>query len=169
MYNQYNFYNLKASFQKYLLAGNKKVTVKNYLSDFRHFLGWLILKFNVQNQNLKPEENLSDFFNLINSDLINKYKIYLIENKIPLKTVNRRLSTLRKFCSFCITQGWMKENPGKQVQNLKLNPSLRGQNQNSTLKTRELLNQFEKDLIKEKNNQSTINSYLNDVQEFLSV
>jgi site-specific recombinase XerD len=43
-----------------------------------------------------------------------------LENKIPVKTVNRRLSTVRKFCSFCISQGWLKENPAKQISNISL-------------------------------------------------
>jgi len=165
MTNQYNFYNIEASFKQYLLAGNKKVTVKNYLSDFRHFLGWFILKN-------KLNSDLPDITSLINIRLINEYKSYLIENKIPVKTINRRLSTIRKFCSFCISQGWMKENPGKQVQNIRQaqdSEFIEGQNQNLKLKTENLLNQFEKDLIKEKTDRSIINSCLNDVQEFLQI
>ena len=165
MTNQYNFYNIEASFKQYLLAGNKKVTVKNYLSDFRHFLGWFILKN-------KLNSDLPDITSLINIRLINEYKSYLIENKIPVKTINRRLSTIRKFCSFCISQGWMKENPGKQVQNIRQaqdSEFIEGQNQNLKLKTENLLNQFEKDLIKEKTDRSIINSCLNDVQELLQI
>ena len=45
MDKQYNFYNFEASFKKFLLAENvSPITLKNYLSDLRHFLGWTILK-----------------------------------------------------------------------------------------------------------------------------
>jgi len=154
---RYNFNNLEASFKNYLLAGNKKATVKNYLSDFRHFLGWLVFKFKSSSFSQIPEDKQSsqDLVLLITPSLVEEYKAYLSDNRIPLKTINRRLSTVRKFCSFCISQGWMKENAGKQVQNSK--PKI------------DLLSQFKADLIKDKVCQSTIINYLNDVQEYLNL
>jgi len=179
MEKQYNLYNFEALFKEYLLAGKTKpVSIKNYLSDFRHFAGWLTFYV----QNYKKNENTHferlgkstegggthwsekcgiEFFKLISPSVITDYKSYLSENNIPFKTINRRLSTIRKFCSFCISQGWMKENAGKQVQNSKI----KDQKHN----IEELITQFKQDLIKQKINNSTINSYLNDVQEFLSV
>jgi len=173
MDNRYNFYNLEASFRNYLLAGNinqkqlTTITIKNYLSDFRHFIGWLVFKFKVSSfaKALEDEKSPKKIIALITPLLVEEYKSYLVENKIPEKTVNRRLSTVRKFCSFCISQGWMKENPAKQVQNFRPE-SNRPLVEN--IKAENLLNQFEKDLIKEKINQSIITNYLNDVQEFLS-
>lgn len=120
MSNEYNFYNLEASFSSFLTAGNKTIqliSVKNYRSDLRHFLGWLVLR-------LKSEDVAYDTFNsdalltqTITVDRIQQYKAYMLENQIPIKTVNRRLSTVRKFCSFGISQGWVTENPAKSVQN----------------------------------------------------
>jgi len=163
---RYNLYNLEASFKNYLFAGNKSsVTVKNYLSDLRHFLGWLIFKLKAQNPNVKTEESVINFIQFISSSLITEYHDYLVENRIPEKTIKRRLSTLRKFCSYCINQGWMKENLAKQVKSSKL----KVQSYNSKLKAEDLLSQFEKDLIKEKIDQPIITSYLNDVQEFLNL
>jgi len=159
MDKQYNFENLQASFKNYLIAGKKlqAISVKNYLSDLRHFFGWIVLKLKVKNSKLKIEsdKNLSE---LIDQRFIKEYRLYLTENNLPLKTVNRRLSTLRKFCSFCVAQGWMKENPTKQISNLK-----------SKIQNPNILDQFESDLQKEKINSQTITSYLNDVQEFLSI
>jgi site-specific recombinase XerD len=158
----YNLENLGALFKEYLLAGNKnKDTVKNYLSDFRHFAGWLIFKFKVQSSKFKVEEVPSNILSFITSELINEYKSYLIENNLPYKTINRRLSTVRKFCSFCISQGWLKENPGKQIQNAGVKLPTGGQNQ--------ILTQYEQDLLKQNFDQSTINSFLDDVREFLQV
>jgi len=157
MDKQYNFYNFEASFKKFLLAENvSPVTLKNYLSDLRHFLGWMILKIKAQNK--KNFENLSplEFLNQIDESLVEEYKNYLVVNSIPAKTINRRLSTLRKFFSFCISQGWLKENPAKKIQNLKL-------------KIDSIITSFALFLEKENLDQRTIKSYLEVVQQFLSL
>jgi len=157
MDKQYNFYNFEASFKKFLLAENvSPITLKNYLSDLRHFLGWTILKLKVQNK--KNFENLSplEFLNQIDESLVEEYKNYLVVNAIPAKTINRRLSTLRKFFSFCISQGWLKENPAKKIQNLKL-------------KIDSIISSFALSLEKENLDQKTIKSYLEVVQDFLSL
>ena len=153
----YNFYNFEASFKKFLLAENvSPITLKSYLSDLRHFLGWTILKLKAQNK--KNIENLSplEFLNQIDESLVEEYKNYLVVNAIPVKTINRRLSTLRKFFSFCISQGWLKENPAKKIQNLKLNID-------------SIISSFALSLEKENLDQKTIKSYLEVVQEFLSL
>ncbi|MEK7597785.1 MAG: phage integrase SAM-like domain-containing protein [Patescibacteria group bacterium] len=111
MSETYNLYNLEAPFKEYLIAGNQKaVSIKNYLSDFRHFFGWLI----------STGEETSPLQGSINIKTVSEYKSYLESNNIPHKTINRRLSTLRKFCSFCISQGWMKENPAKKIGNISI-------------------------------------------------
>ena len=112
MEKQYNFYNLEASFKNFLLAGNKtSVTIKNYLSDLRHFLGWNVLKFRIHNSEFRIE----DISTYLTTESVKLYQDYLNENNVPEKTIKRRLSTMAKFCSFCISQGWIKENPIKQL------------------------------------------------------
>ena len=123
MSDRYNLYNLEASFKEYLVAGNQKpVSIKNYLSDLRHFFGWLILylKSNKIDADVNPiiGEHISLSLQFVSPKVISEYKSYLSENNIPHKTINRRLSTIRKFCSFAISQGWMKENPAKKVGNI---------------------------------------------------
>lgn len=141
MNKQYNLYNLEASFKQYLLAGIKyrhsgkesqtttpesdfghappakmtNITIKNYLSDFRHFAGWLL---NQNSYELITDNQYNQLAALLTIKVIEDYKNYLTKNNVPRKTINRRLSTIRKFCSFCISQGWMKENPAKQVINV---------------------------------------------------
>jgi len=157
MDKRYNFYNFEASFKKFLLAENvSPITLKNYLSDLRHFFGWIILKTKAQNK--KNFESLSplEFLNQIDESFVEEYKNYLVVNAIPAKTINRRLSTLRKFFSFCISQGWLKENPAKKIQNLKL-------------KIDSIISSFALSLEKENLDQKTIKSYLEVVQEFLSL
>jgi len=127
MQNGYNFYNLEASFKNFLVAGNKTpTTIKNYLSDLRHFLGWNILNFKAQGSKLKVEIEPKNVVESITGKTITEYQAYLASNKIPEKTIKRRLSTLTKFCSFCISQGWMKTNPIKELHitncELKANP-----------------------------------------------
>ncbi len=142
MVETYNFYNLEALFKEYLLAGNKKpISVKNYLSDFRHFTGWIT--FYLQSNQLANDK---EFISFLTEKNIQEYKNYLAENKIPNKTINRRLSTVRTFCSFCISQGWIKENPGKKIINMQDDVLLR----------------FQKDT-------NAVISSLNDIQEFMSV
>lgn len=161
MEKQYNFYNFEASFKKYLLAGKKTpVTIKNYLSDIRHFFGWLIfklkgdgVKFSENNQNF----NYLNLIPFINEKIVVDYKNYLIENKIPVKTINRRLSVVRKLCSFCISQGWLKENPAKKITNIR----------DKSLGLNKALISFGQYLEKEGLPKTSISSYLSDVQEFL--
>jgi len=181
MSNQYNFYNLEASFKNWLIAEidetqsnaiydknqhettQKKLTkisVKNYLSDLRHFFGWLIFYLKSNKVGTIHELPLQ---RLITIKTISDYKTYLLENKIPLKTINRRLSTIRKFCSFCISQGWIKENPAKKVNNIANNSEMLKQVQH------DILNLFRQDLQKENLDQNTIKSYLETVQEFLAL
>ena len=119
MTKTYNLYNLEAPFEEYLVAGNQKpISVKNYLSDFRHFAGWVM---SVGVGLSDPGEETSPLRGSINIKTVSEYKSYLESNNIPHKTINRRLSTIRKFCSFCISQGWMKENPAKKIGNIGTN------------------------------------------------
>ncbi len=109
MDKQYNSYNFEASFKNYLLAENiSSVTLKNYLSDVRHYLGF------IQQSLTKIEPT-----NILTVELVNAYFRYLSGLGLPQSTVNRRLSTIRKFGSFCISQGWMSENPAKHINNVR--------------------------------------------------
>ncbi len=184
MNERYNLDNLEALFRQWLLAGKMQnyaedeipreitqkkaltnISVKNYLSDLRHFIGWLIFKLKVKNEKLKIEENLPiSLLSQINPELIEDYKSYLLLNNIPVKTINRRLSALRKFCSFCISQGWMKENPAKHVGNVSQKPQIKTERTQMP----PILNEFGKDLQKEINDPQLIKSYLEDVWEFFT-
>ncbi len=153
MDSRYNLNNFEASFRQYLVAENHSpVSIKNYLSDLRHFVGWMDKEFRIQNLEFRIEN--------ISTSVIEAYKTYLSDNQIPLKTINRRLSTLRKFCSFCISQGWMKENPAKQVKNIGPIDPL------GPISLIQVLTEYEQYLAEQNFDQKTITSYLNDVEEF---
>jgi site-specific recombinase XerD len=117
MTDGYNLYNFEASFSLYLTAENiSPVSLKNYLSDLRFFLGWATAHVKSQSNSLitiDPVKIVEQF----TFEVIEQYKLYLSTNNFPLKTINRRLSTIRKFFTFCISQGWTSENPAKRVKN----------------------------------------------------
>ncbi len=119
----YNLDNFEAMFREFLiLDGVSPLTLKNYQSDLRHFLGWFHL-FLKSSRPDNPESTTfteSGFAAQIDHGAVSSYKTYLEANGLPPKTINRRLSTLRKFCSLCIKQGWMKENPAKRIGNVSL-------------------------------------------------
>lgn len=111
MYKPYNLDFFEANFREFLISEKvAPVTLKNYLSDLRHFMGWFLSE--IQNQKLE--------FKIVTIDAkhIAKYQEYLRNNQTPIKTINRRLSTLRRFFSFCISQGWIIQNPAKHIANI---------------------------------------------------
>lgn len=166
LYNQYNLPHLEAIFSQYLLSSKvSEVTIKNYLSDLRFFLWWLISKFKIQGTNNVDESNFFSIIKLISAIIVTDYKNFLVGNKIPDKTINRRLSTLRKFCSFCIFQGWLKENPAKQIQNSKG----KIQNDNSKDEIELILDQYGNSLSKDGTDFKDVNNYLDDIREFLTL
>ncbi len=151
MVNVYNLDNLEASFREFLLAGNfQSTSIRNYLSDFRHFTNWINYR-TAKSQTIEKNDS-------IDANLIEKYRSYLIEDKLPVKTVNRRLSSVRKFCSFCISQGWMKENPAKRIKNV-----------GPKFEIESILKQYEKDLKKEGVDQEMNKDDLAIIKEFLSI
>lgn len=97
MNKAYNLYNIEALFLAYLSAGKNGLnvtTIKNYLSDFKHFIGWI-----KNNQGVTSTENaLQD---LITEKTVLGYIQYLDSQELSGKTFSRRLSTLRKFLQFC--------------------------------------------------------------------
>jgi len=148
MGNRYNLSNLEATFSKYLAAENySRISIKNYLSDLRHFTGWVINKLRATSYELRVEN--------IHSDVIETYKSYLSDNQTPNKTINRRLSTLRKFFSFCINQSWITDNPARNIENIGNKPKLPLQ-----------LTQFKTYLISKGVKKPIIAKYLNNLEEF---
>lgn len=144
----YNLDNYRQEFKQYLVAEKKSVsTIRNYLSDLRYFFGWL----NVNIGALR--------LNQIKNETIEAYRKSLIEDKAPKKTINRRLSTLRLFFKFCISQDWIKENPAKKIANFN------GQKDSLKELSRQFLLSLEKKKIKEKDR----SAFQQDIQEFSQI
>lgn len=149
--------NLEKKFGLYLKSkGVSPVTQKNYLSDLRHFLSWLLLV--LKSKKISTDErSLSSLCSFIDEELVSRYKNFLVLNRISQKTANRRLSTLRKFCSFCVSQGWLKSNPAKKVVNI-------GKTKDPV---EEIVQKFKLSLKVEGISKVTIKNYLSDIRQFL--
>lgn len=153
------------------LNGASKSTVKNYLADFNHFLAWLELTLKSQNiaLNRSVPELIVHYFD---PNYLTRYKDYLLQNQLPVSTINRRLSTLRAFGNFCISRAWLSKNPAKQIKNITLSekeslyPELR---EKRTKREKErLLIEFKRDLEKEEFRPNTVKNYLADIKSFLA-
>lgn len=125
----YNLDNFEANFREFLITEKvSPATIKNYLSDLRHFLGWYFLYRSSRSSYIIPahSNNPVDVLSSLDNEAVCAYKTYLQSNNLPEKTINRRLSTVRKFCTLCISQGWLKENPAKGLANVGSRPHHHG-------------------------------------------
>lgn len=82
-------------------------TIKNYINDIKQFSAWIAK--NAAFNNIYTSANI---LSLINSEILNSYKSYLRSGLglSPL-SVNRKLSSLRKYLSFAYQQGFLKSEP----------------------------------------------------------
>jgi len=97
MVKAYNLDNIEASFREYLSALNNNLSstsIKNYTSDFKHFIGWIRV-------NAKRTKDKDSTDPPINQESLRTYLQYLNSLELPMSTLSRRLSTLRKFIQFC--------------------------------------------------------------------
>lgn len=153
---------LPNSFKTYLkLQKVSSVTVRNYLADLNHFLGWLELK--IRSRNL-PLLNEPEFIKLyFSEDFISEYKKFLLSNSLPPSTINRRLSALRTFGKFCQAQAWIVKNPAKKISNIAIK-----QYSNKAIGEEQILDEFRKHLEAERTSSNTIKSYISDIRAFLT-
>jgi len=168
MYNSYNLEpaGLESSleiFKNFLVAEKiSEGSIRSYLSDVRFFFNWLdgFLKENHIN-------HPSSILKYVNPKLLEAYKNYLLENNIPIKTINRRFSSLRKFGNFCQSQGWLV-NPSTL---LRMNPFdvLRNipEEEKPFPENEYHLEEFKVHLWKNRSSKATIKNYLNDVKQFI--
>jgi site-specific recombinase XerD len=176
MYNPYNseansrikdFDETIGKFKVYLNTENiSKGSVRSYLSDSRHFLGWLVSflrekhLIEVESQTLSVESLLE----FVNEKLLEVYKNYQLEINVPVKTINRRFSALRKFGTFH-QRGLSPE----QSRRMNRFDTLRNISKvEETPKTDYQVEEFRLELWKNKANKTTIKNYLNDVKQFIS-
>ena len=155
-------FSLLKTFAVYLKTqGASPLTIKNYLCDLNHFLGWTELFLRGQNLPFYPDEP-KYFRQYFNQNLVARYKNYLTSNSLPWSTINRRLSTLRSFAKFCLAQAWISENPTQALDNVA--KAIPTKEINST----KIVGEFKDALEAENNSSNTIKNYLADLREFLT-
>ena len=80
----YNLSNLEPKFKNFLHAENiSSVSLRNYLSDSRHFLGWLVSK-----GKFDERSNLEQNISYLTPNVIEEYKNDHIASALPSKTIN---------------------------------------------------------------------------------
>lgn len=158
MFNQ-ELDSIKKAFIKYLdLLGISPKTHKNYRSDLNHFTGWVILKIRSYGS---YAQSLTDSVPFLNHELASQYRNYLLENKIPAKTINRRLSTLRHLAKFLILNNLVDSNFMEGLENSS-NKVTEASPSDS------LVQEYKAFLEAEKVSKSTVKNYVSDVRQFLS-
>jgi site-specific recombinase XerD len=68
--------------------------------------------------NVTEGTHLDHFIDVISEGAIKDYIAYHQEDNLPVSTINRRLSSLRKFFHFCVLRGILPNNPIQHIRNL---------------------------------------------------
>lgn len=140
-------------FYKYL--GNLGLSAnshKNYRSDINHFSQWLIQKARSFGSSV---ESFSETIPFLKPEVAGEYKKYMSKNNIPVKTANRRLSTLRHLANFLVSSEIIDFDFMKGQTNIT-------QAQDYSF---EVINRFAKFLESQKVSQNTSKNYLSDVRQ----
>lgn len=153
---------IKKEFVKYLDSlGLSPKTHKNYRSDLAHFIGWAILRVRSFGSYV---DSLTEAIPFLTQDFAKEYKNYMTENKAPVKTVNRRLSTLRHLSKFLLASQVVDFDFMQGIENA-------GSFASSTHKKQSIdpvMNDFKAFLEAEKVSANTIKNYLSDIKQFMS-
>lgn len=150
--------NLPNSFKIYLKTQSASpITIRNYLSDLNNFFSWL-------HQITGIDQRIAgkSVFGLFTKETLKEYQTHLIQKNIPIRTINRRFSTLRKFGQFAQVQGWLKDNAAEKIKNL---PDIEEKQKSDS---KQILGEFRSYLKQEKTSPMTIKNYLSDLRHFLS-
>lgn len=157
----------KKDFAKYLdTLGVSPKSHKNYRSDLSHFVGWAILKIRSFGSYV---ENLTEVVPFLNDSLANDYKNYMVENKHPSQSINRRLSTLRHLSRFLVATQAINSDFTVGIENISLfkNTSKPAVAPKVEVKQNDIVDDFKAYLEAEKVSASTLKNYLSDVRQFV--
>ncbi len=147
-------------FKSFLLSCNKsRITIKNYLSDIRYFLGWLY------GENKTVADPLKSLGSITKNKLL-AYRLYLIECNIPKTTINRRLSALRFFIFALHEKGILSEDFSSGIKNVTSHSSSPlDYEANSNKQINMLISEYRFEMDEEANNKDQIAS---DITDFFS-
>jgi len=91
-------FNLR-SFKNYLYtSGSSSITIKNYLSDIKQFLLWVEKVTDIKDSWEIKERNIYD---KLERGIIEEYKNRLVRARFSPLSINRKLSSIRRYISWC--------------------------------------------------------------------
>ncbi|HEX9007957.1 MAG TPA: site-specific integrase, partial [Patescibacteria group bacterium] len=151
-------------------AGLSSVSVKNYLSDIRHFLA-----FSSHVDSVDADQPVRDIFQNL-SKYVNLYTDDQKSNYVPTNTINRRLASIRRFSTFLKSTFDISESGLAHNVSSKSSSNVSGQSTSSFRFSdhsdddpfKKILNQFKSYLDKEKKTHATVKNYLSDINHFIS-
>lgn len=114
-------------FKNYLYVYNSSnLTIKNYISDIRQFMDWLTEVSDVKATWLEEEKNI---FKKIQAIAIEEYKTRLREAGLSPVSINRKLSSIRKFIDWAKSEHLIKnlsyaENIKANTKQIEFKPAL---------------------------------------------
>lgn len=151
----YNWYNLEPNFRMYLSAVKKikAISIRNYLSDLRYFTGWFDSQIFGDLEGAELEQ-------LLTAEKLTLFRQYLIDSKLPQRSINRRLSSIRAFFDFLLSQSLIKSNPSKSLRNY-----YETHREHSLIR----YDQFVIQLERQGKDDEEITSVSNDVHEFIDI
>lgn len=153
------FDSIRQAFSEYLTSiGISLKSHKNYRSDLSHFSGWLILKIKSFGSCI---ESLTEAVPFLSPEIAREYKSFMAENNIPLKTINRRLSTLRHLSRFLLTSESLDIDFMKGVENL-------SETKKHFSPTNPIVDDFRSYLESQKVSKNTVKNYVSDIRQFLA-
>ena len=164
----YNLYNLEAnnqyknflrSFRNFLNTENvSNITVRGYVSDVRFYFNWY-LPFLKKNLNLDSNLDFSLVLKHINPKILEAYKNFLLDSNLPVKSINRKYSALRKLGTFCLSQKYITENIFESLKTISSHTAFPENIYH--------LDQFRHNLYQKHISKSSTKSYLSDIRQFL--
>lgn len=94
-------------FKDYLYVYNSSnLTIKNYINDVRQFLKWAEEVTKAKDSWIVEEQNI---FPKLKPELLTEYRNRLIETRFSPRSVNRKLSSLRKYLKWAIDSGLLAQ------------------------------------------------------------
>jgi len=147
-------------------AGLSAVSIKNYLSDMRHFFAYCA----AIESNGNPPTVQEVFQNI--TKYIDLYSVEQKKSFTPQSTTNRRLSSIRRFSTFLAAKFGLVSSLQNSIQPLSRaqNPFDTSNNsEDDSLPTiKKILDHFKLFLTKEKKSHSTVKNYISDLNHFFA-
>lgn len=153
--------NVLQGFLESLFSENiSRISAANYLSDINQFFPWFARQVNFSGVYVESFSDLLPFFKIDSGKI---YKEYLLQLKIPVSSINRALSSLRRLSRYLLSRGLLTFDFMEATGNVK-----KYQKEGQTLASHPLLSEFEKHLSMESSSKNTVKNYVSDVRHFLS-